>query len=64
MRRVEAGCRFGSKAQTLLGLSGRMRRGRTLPRHTFTVGEWRADESRGLRDIDVDILLWLNCPTH
>ena len=51
MRRVEAGCRFGSKAQTLLGLSGHLRRGRTLPQHTFTVGEWRADENRVLHDI-------------
>jgi len=48
---AEAGCRFGSKAQTLQGLSGRLRRGRTLPQHTFTVAEWRANAVGVLHDI-------------
>lgn len=38
------GFRFGTKAETLACLAGRLRHGVVLPLDWFTVAEWRADE--------------------
>ncbi len=41
---MSAGFRFGTKAETLAQLSGRLRDGVVLPLDYFTVSEWRSDQ--------------------
>ena len=43
---------FGTKAETLARLAGKLGRGRVLPQHLFTAARWRDDREGVLRELD------------